>query len=258
NFVSIPTNGLLPEMIRTRVRSVLEIADGRTVNISFSLDGLRDVHDELRGVPGNFDKLLESYRLLRDLQSEYENLSLRVNSVLMNRTIDSVKHLIDEFAVLFPEINTPALTLLRGSPYDKTLELPDRSRLKEVHNHKRAKNPGKQPLIWRAADWATFNASLEILRQDTQVVPCEAGRLLGVVEANGDVKHCELLPAVGNLRKGSFQEIWHSEKAADERKKIVAKECKCTHECNLFPSMMAHPLKAASTLARSSLLRGDD
>ena len=244
-------------MIYARIRSVLEIADGRTVNVSFSLDGLKDVHDELRGVPGNFEKLLESYQLLRGLQDEYGNLSLRVNSVLMNRTIDSVEGLIDEFGILFPDINTPALTLLRGSPYDKSLELPERSRLKELHNHKRAKNPGKQPLIWRLADWATFNASLEILRQDTQVVPCEAGRLLGVVEANGDVKHCELLPSIGNIREHSFQEIWQSEKAKEERAKIVAKECKCTHECNLFPSLMAHPLKAATVLGKSALLRED-
>jgi len=258
NFVSIPTNGLLPQMILARIRGVLEVADGKTVNVSFSLDGLEDVHDELRGVPGNFEKLLESYRLLRDLQDEYGNLSLRVNSVLMNRTIESIEELIDEFATLFPDINTPALTLLRGSPYDKSLELPERSKLKQLHNHKMAKIPGRQPLIWRLADWATFNASLETLRKDTQVVSCEAGRLLGVVEANGDVKHCELLPAIGNIQEDSFQSVWQSEKAREERAKIVAKECKCTHECNLFPSMMAHPVQAASALAQSSLQNGGD
>ena len=84
----------------------------------------------------------------------------------------------------------------------------------------------------------------ENFRQDTQVVPCEAGRILGVVEDNGDVKPCELLPAVGNLREGTFEEIWSSAEAKEARQRIVNKQCKCTHECNTFPSLMANPLHA--------------
>ena len=252
-MVSIPTNGLLPDRIEKQVRRLLVIADGRTVNISFSLDGLEDVHDDLRGVPGNFAKVVESYEALHSLQDEYANLSLRVNSVVMNRTIDSIFGLIDRVPKLFPQINTPALTLLRGGPMDTSLLLPPIREMAKLFAYKSRNIPGKQPLIWRAADWITFNLSLQTLREDTQVVPCEAGRILGVVEANGTVKHCELLPPIGNLRESDFNSIWNSKKAKQERKKIVEKQCRCTHECNLFPSALAHPIKGATALVKAAV-----
>ena len=255
NFVSIPTNGLLPRLIANQTRRILQGADGRTVNVSISLDGFGVVHDNLRGVPGNFEKAVGTYRELRELQRSYTNLSLRVNSVVMNATADGIDDLIEELPRLMPEINTPALTLLRGSPLDKSLLLPDIDRLKELHRHKSARTPGKQPFLWRLADWATYTLSLEILKKDTQVVPCEAGRVLGVVEADGTVKHCELLPPIGNLRQQTFNEIWNSADAQRARQKIVNKECRCTHECNLFPSILAHPVRAGIALARASRKR---
>lgn len=255
-FVSIPTNGLLPELIARRTRRILHFAQGRTVNISMSLDGTAHTHDELRGVPGNFEKMIETYRQLKQVQSDYGNLSLRVNSVVMNATLEGVEQLIDELPNLMPEINTPALTLLRGSPLDKSLLLPNPKKLKELHDRKNARVPGQQPFIWRFADWATFTMATETLRQDKQVVPCEAGRILGVVEADGTVKHCELLPAIGNLRDASFVEIWESDNAKKARDDIRKGKCKCTHECNLFPSMLSHPVKSAKALAKAHIRAG--
>lgn len=123
--------------------------------------------------------------------------------------------------------------------------LPTDDEIRSLFQHKAEKSPGRQGVLRRLADRLTFAVAFENLRQDTQVIPCEAGRILGVVEDNGDVKPCELLPPVGNLREGSFTEIWNSEEALEARRKIQAKECRCTHECNTFPSLMANPLHAA-------------
>lgn len=257
NMVNIPTNGLLPDLTQRQTRRILEVADGRTINVTFSLDGLEEVHDELRGVPGNFAKVVESYEALHSLQDEYANLSLRINSVVMNRTIGSVFGLIDRIPKLFSQINTPALTLLRGGPMDTTLLLPPTRELAKLYRYKARNIPGKQPLLFRIGDWTTFNLGLQTLREDTQVVSCEAGRILGVVEANGNVKHCELLPPIGNLRDGDFQAIWTSEGARHERQKISDKQCRCTHECNIFPSLLAHPIQGAKALAKASVA-GDE
>lgn len=252
-IVSIPTNGLRPDHICHQTRRILEAVDGRMVNISLSLDGLGDVHDELRGVRGSFTRAIKTYQGLHAMQSEFRNLHLRANSVVTTRTYPSILALIDETYTLLPDVNVPALTLLRGSPCDLKLDLPSIQDLRVLYKYKNSRSPGNSPWIWRFADWANFTLSLETLRRNTQVVPCEAGRISGVVESNGDVKHCEMLQPIGNLRMTGFLEIWNSPKAKLERESIVDKCCYCTHECNLFPSLLAHPIRGAAVLARAAI-----
>ena len=242
--VSIPTNGLQPERTRTVVKGILEAANGRPVTISFSIDGTEEYHDRLRGVPGNLKKLQETYRQVRTLQDEFPNLILRVATTVMQQNYDEVMKLFDEMPNILPGVNSPCINLLRGSPHDRSLMLPSEADIKRLYEHKVSSSPGKQGFLRRLADRFTFAVAYENFRQDTQVVPCEAGRILGVVEDNGDVKPCELLPPVGNLREGTFEEIWNSAEAKEARQRIVDKQCKCTHECNTFPSLMANPLHA--------------
>jgi MoaA/NifB/PqqE/SkfB family radical SAM enzyme len=221
------------------------------VNISLSLDGLKNTHDQIRGVSGAFRKAIETAKVLQSLQNEYNNLSLRVNSVVTDRNYESIFQLVEEIPSLLPHVNVPALTLMRGCPYEKDLYLPDMDNLKLLHKHKISKSPGKQTFLWRIADWANFNLSIETLRSGTQVIPCEAGRILGVIDANGDVRHCEMLPPFGNITERSFKAVWESNEAREERKKIVNQECHCTHECNLYPSLLAHPALGAYVLMRA-------
>ena len=63
----------------------------------------------------------------------------------------------------------------------------------------------------------------------------------GVVYSNGDVSVCENHPPIGNLREKSFPEIWRSAQAVERRRSIAAKECWCTNETFLWPSVVYHP-----------------
>ena len=248
--VSIPTNGLTPKHIHRQLRRILIAATGRTVRLNLSLDGTECMHDEIRGVPGNFQKVIETYKLARTLQQEYSNLSIGLSSCVMDKNYEDLFDLYDEMPHLFPDIDLPGLILLRGNPLEKTLELPDVEDLRRLHRHKSAKIGHRQPILHRLADAANFNIGLKTIRAETQVIPCEAGRILGVVEDNGDVRHCELLPPIGNLREKSFPDIWSSPESKAARKKIVDKQCRCTHECNVYESLLAHPLQGMKALAR--------
>jgi len=88
-----------------------------------------------------------------------------------------------------------------------------------------------------------------------QVVPCRAGFLNAVVYSNGDVSVCETHPPVGNLRQQSFQQIWRSEKTRRLRDSIRAKECWCTNEMFLWPSINYQPVQLANALIRSRAWR---
>jgi MoaA/NifB/PqqE/SkfB family radical SAM enzyme len=84
-------------------------------------------------------------------------------------------------------------------------------------------------------------------------VPCTAGRISGVVHANGDVGVCEIHKPIGNLRESSFPEIWHSEKAKALRASIARKECHCTTEVFLWPSIVYQPLPLVKAMLKGKV-----
>lgn len=253
DVISIPTNGISTGLIVKQARRILERAGGRTVNISISLDGLKSRHDAIRGVAGAFDGAVRTYHGVHELEIEFKNLRTTVNSVITDKNCDDLFLLMDEIPSLMPDVNVPCFALLRGNPSDVRLGLPSTSKLRALYKYKVRKCPGNQPTLWRIADWATFCLSVDVLVRRRQSVPCEAGRICGVVEDNGDVKHCEMLPPIGNLREAAFHEIWNSEKSREERRRIVEGHCHCTHECYLFPSLLAHPIKGLPPLLRAVL-----
>jgi MoaA/NifB/PqqE/SkfB family radical SAM enzyme len=60
---------------------------------------------------------------------------------------------------------------------------------------------------------------------------CSATARNVLVNYNGEVKLCQYFPSVGNIEEDSIKNIWHSEKANEQRK--VMKNCKkiCQFDC---------------------------
>jgi hypothetical protein len=110
--------------------------------------------------------------------------------------------------------------------------------------------------LWSSREEGRYGSIVEPMLQwvklkaaetEQQYVPCRAGVLSAVVHANGDVGVCEQRPPLGNLRKASFFEIWNSEEANAIRKSISSRECYCTNEIFMWPSIVFQ----AGSLAKS-------
>jgi hypothetical protein len=66
--------------------------------------------------------------------------------------------------------------------------------------------------------------------------------------ANGDVSACEIHQPLGNLRKKSFWQIWHSEEARRLRDSIARKDCYFTTEVFMWPSIVFQPTRLAHAM----------
>jgi hypothetical protein len=72
--------------------------------------------------------------------------------------------------------------------------------------------------------------------------------LSAVIHANGDVGVCEQRPPIGNLRQNSFMELWRAHTTDEIRKSIKAKECYCTNEIFMWPSIVFQPPQLAKSM----------
>jgi len=70
-YIHLPTNGLKPHRIYEVSEHCLSENPNLELHVNIALDGLRESHDLMRGVPGNFEKALESARMLRTLKPAF-------------------------------------------------------------------------------------------------------------------------------------------------------------------------------------------
>ncbi len=238
--ISIPTNGWFADRITTAAAAIHEKSPGRLI-VTVSLDGFEATHDEMRQ-KGSFVRAHETIRRLREIPG----LRVKVNTVLCERNHREVLDFMTYVRDL--GVDYQSLLLLRGDPINPLYRLPSMEFLRGLW-------PRVQPILdgygfgrdglfrsvlrnYQAVKWET---QLRTLERGTQVVPCLGGQIHVVVYANGEVAPCEILPAVGSIRKAPLGEIL----AGAEWKEAVAgirrKACHCTHDCNQQENILFDP-----------------
>jgi MoaA/NifB/PqqE/SkfB family radical SAM enzyme len=119
--ISIPTNGLLPDALCTQVRHLLDQQGAGTLAVSLSLDGLEQLQDEIRGVPGSFRRIVETCQALVRLREETHaaRLLIKVGTVISNRNAREIPALIEWVRREMPGVDFHNFEILRGNPRDK-------------------------------------------------------------------------------------------------------------------------------------------
>jgi len=245
--IAIPTNCLLPEKIYKTTKKILSECRDINLSILLSLDGLEKTHCSIRGVKGNFQKVLETEKKLRKLKKEFPQLSTMVCTVVCNKNYSEMGALMD-FVRDEMDVDFHTIEIIRGNPKNPKLKPPTVKQMEKLfaeykENLKAYSSMDKRyyknsffmkslyPLMAFKINSLLNKIQLETLRQKKQVIPCLAGKVAGVINSDGSLSLCELLPSIGNLRKANydFSSVWFSKKAEKQRKMIEGKGCYCTH-----------------------------
>jgi MoaA/NifB/PqqE/SkfB family radical SAM enzyme len=247
--IYVPTSGFFPERTEKQLREVLRESSLKLFVCEISLDGMPEYHNRFRGNAKSFDNAMATYEMLARLQREDPRLRIHSIATATNENIDELRALTKFLHERCPAMDHHNLAIIRGDRKNPSLVGPALTRYTELYQYVRS--------VWDDREQGRFGGIVEPLLQwakkrvietDTQYVPCTAGNLTGVVYANGDVSVCENHPPLGNLRQQSFFEIWDSAKANALRQAIAEKQCHCTNEVFLWPSIVFQPAQLAKAL----------
>src|SRR5215467_3002020 len=134
SYINLPTNGLKPNRIYEIAEHCLSQNQGLELHVNIALDGLRETHDFLRGVPGNFEKALESARLLRKLKRSFGlRLIVNINTVITRDNLDEILPLAE---LIRAELLADGhyFNLIRGDAKDPGLKKVEREKLREIYS----------------------------------------------------------------------------------------------------------------------------
>jgi len=247
--IYVPTNGTFTDRMVKQITDTLQEDKLRLFVAEFSLDGMAEFHDKFRGQKGGFEKSMQSYDALVRLQERDPRLRLHAISTATNVNLDEIRRLTTYLYERCPRMDHHNLAVIRGDRKNPALACPDPRQYQELYDYiQRLWLPRETGRYGAIVEPMLQWAKLRTLAEGRQVIPCSAGRLSAVVYANGDVSVCELHQPLGNLRERSFPEIWSSPEARQLRKSIARKECHCTTEVFLWPSIVYRPLRLARAL----------
>ena len=247
--IYVPTNGWYTKKIVEQITEVLKEPDLTLFAVELSLDGTAEFHDRFRVAPGSFAKAMETYDALAALQARDPRLRIHSISTATDVNIDEIRSLTTYLFDRCPQMDHHNLALIRGDRKNPALLSPDMTAYQALYDYvRRLWQPREQGRYGAIVEPMLQWAKVQTVAQQQQVVPCSAGVLTGVVYANGDVGVCELHTPLGNLRQKTFPEIWNSAEAQELRRSIACKECHCTTEVFLWPSIVYQPASLARAM----------
>ena len=252
--IYVPSNGYYTDKTIKQIRETLQEKSLKIFAIELSLDGMPEFHDTFRVTKNSFKKAMETYDALAELQKEDSRLQIHSISTATATNMEDIKRLTTFLYDRCPQMSHHNLALIRGDRKNPTLQGPKLAEYEGLYEYVRR--------LWAPRERARYGSVVEPMlqwakvktaREQRQVVPCKAGILSAVVHANGNIALCEQHEPIGNLRKNSFMEIWYSEEARKLRASIKAKECYCTNEIFMWPSITFQPLQLTRALTQAKV-----
>ena len=259
--ITIPTNGLLTERILAQVDQICRTCPTSQIGINLSIDGVGAEHDDIRGIPGNWERSMATWRRLKDLQKSHRNLVLTVHTVVSRFNQDRFLGIYRELESLHPDSYITEVAEERVELDTMGWEItPDPESYAPIADflsqEARSRSGRGLARITQAFRAQYYQLAKRVLFERTQVIPCYAGWASAHIAPDGEVWSCCIrAESVGNLRQTGLDlgPIWNGERMAELRRSIYAKECACPMANASYANMLLHPPTVARVL--SEILR---
>ena len=256
--VNLPTNGLLPKKLESVVDALRECCRDLVIDLNFSLDGLANTHDAIRGVPNNFEKTLATIHFAEDKWGGDRRVRRNVVSCI---TAENYKELVALGLKMLGETHSDGhyFEIIRGNPMDPELKKIPLEDLEELHRklmwfHEQYADKlfahVKQPARSLAKAYYLGNIKLHFdIHQRNHYsnrawpMECTAGQTTIVVDHDGHFRSCEMRPKLARLQDFDF-DVTAALNSAQMKQEIVdipKANCWCTHACFVHTSTKFSP-----------------
>ena len=257
----VSTNCTYYDKTVSGIRRIATQAQGARIIVVTSIDGPPEIHDIVRDSPGVFEKTVATVKALLQLKPNFPNLTVAANFTFTALNQDCWRETID-YLRLDLKVDAINIGLVRGKTKDAATKNCDLEKYREAAGYVSQVNR-RDYFPFPLGAFARFKQKEQaeiIYRIAKQDFPpdyrCFAGRVFHVITETGDVYPCEMLDhKVGNLRDVNmdFMELWRSSAAKEIKAFIDKRECLCTYECAIGPSLAADhkfPLRFVKSLVR--------
>lgn len=255
-IIHIPTNAISKDRIEQKTREVLDFLKKNhpqtQLTIKPSLDHIGSKHDDLRGVPGNFEKVMHVFHGLREFQPDYPNFHVELGTVISRWNAAEIDEIAEFITQLGADSYRNEIAEQRSEMFNTDVDItPDPELYERAINyfvHQIRQNKKKRVFFQRITNafrLVYYDLTIRILKENNQVIPCYAGVSNVHITPYGDVWACCTLgyeKPLGNLRqcRYDFKTLWVSPEAENVRAYIRSGNCHCPMANQTYSNMLMH------------------
>jgi MoaA/NifB/PqqE/SkfB family radical SAM enzyme len=255
-IVHIPTNGIAADLIKKRIEEILRILESGfpevRLTIKPSLDHIGEKHDEIRGLPGNFKKVISLFHHLRKLQDTHQNFHAELGTVISVWNVNDVGEIARFASSLGPDSYRNEIAEKRSEMFnmENSITPSPEDYEKAIYFFVRQIRDSmkNKPLFQRITNsfrLVYYDTAIRILKGNRQVIPCYGGISNAHLTPYGDIWACCTLgydKPMGNLRDFNydFQTLWNSPQARVVRNHIRKGNCHCPLANQTYSNLLLH------------------
>ncbi|HJX34981.1 MAG TPA: radical SAM protein, partial [Desulfatiglandales bacterium] len=217
-IIHIPTNALSVELVEQKVLEILriiyDIDPAIQLTIKPSLDHIGERHDDIRGVKGNFDKVIDLFHRLKALQTDFKNLHVELGTIISSWNVNDIEEISDFVAGLEPDSYRNEIAEQRSELFNRedpvTPGPEEYRRAVDVFLRQARASRKDRPFFQRlnnAFRLVYYALAVRIMQEKRQVIACYAGISNAHMSPYGDIWPCCTLGyemSMGNVRRYDY------------------------------------------------------
>jgi len=242
----ISSNGFLTDRIVNFMNEIRKI--NRFSCIALSLDGIGEMHDEIRGINNAYDKVIRTITGLK--KSGFNDIRIGYTASKHNVShLEKVYNLSQDLGIEF------TMSIVHNSDNYFSIDTnqsPDSDELEDqlknvIYKEYRSINPRRLLRTYY------LKGLIDYSRTKKRALTCQALDDFFFLDSFGNVFPCNMLEkSIGNIRESSFEEIWNSDKK--QKLRNYCKNCNdCWMVCTAKSSIRREAIKVSTQVLKEAI-----
>ncbi len=246
----ISSNGFATDLIVKKMKEILVVSP--QIGVAISIDGIGEMHDEIRGIPGGFEKAIGTIKELKKLGMKNLRLAFTVMGKNVNH-FSKVYELSRELGVQFTHSFAQSSEFYFGGK--QNVESPSRDLLVKQYKY----IIGAELKSWNFKRWARgwYAAGMfKFITSHNPMLSNAPGRDFFFVDPSGDiypsVVHNVIMGNVSRIKSAAeFAQFWCSEEVDKMREKTDGLKIPVWMICTARTAIKKHPFSAGWWLLKN-------
>jgi sulfatase maturation enzyme AslB (radical SAM superfamily) len=259
--IGINTTGLTPARAIPMLTRIVKFCAEKELLISIrvSLDGIGDVHNQVRAVKNGFDKASQTIAAMQALAAEHPNFQFGIASTIFAKNLEDAENILTwartkNLDVVFNMLRFTDAMLHNGG-LKETIGFQDRE---ETFMRKFFLDRVKEESVLSGQSFMYLHYADMIANGYHRTMPCPFQSQGLLLNPNGDLHYCENSQKIGNVLDESAEALYYKAENLEHRQKIKDEICPtCLSPCQVNVGAMKQFVPYAKFLKRAYQVKKD-
>ena len=259
--IGINTTGLTPKRAIPMLTRIVEFcaANGILISIRVSLDGIGDVHDQVRAVKKGFDKASQTIEAMQALSKVHDNFSFGIASTIFATNLTDAENILAWARKKGLDVVFNMLRFTDAMLNNKELE-------EKIGFHEREEEFMRKFFLDRVQEESVLSGQAFLYLHYADMIangykrtmPCPFRTQGLLLNPYGDLHYCENSNAIGNVLTTSAEELYFKAENLAHREHVKDAICPtCLSPCQVNVGAMKQFVPYAKFLVRAYQVKHD-